>query len=120
MRRRFSSSWIPLLSVLLPGILLSACPGRAGSADATLQATHIRPLPDYSPYQERPDPAIKANAPANRQVGGGSSGRGLGAYAVPKFFAPQHSAPKPQRYSSFIAGSARHFTLFPTGPPPRH
>ncbi len=118
MRRGFSASWIPLLAVLFAGPLLSACPGGAGSADATLQPTHIRPLPDYSPYQERPDPVIKAKAPANWQAGGGTTGRALAAYAAPKFFAPQHSAGKQPRYSSFIAGSARHFTLFPTGPPP--
>jgi hypothetical protein len=107
-----------LLAVLLAGGLLSACPGHTGSGEATLQPTHIRPLPDYSPYQERPDPAIKAKAPTNWLFGGGSTGRTHAGYVAPKFFAPQHSATKQPGYSSFIAGSARHFTLFPTGPPP--
>jgi hypothetical protein len=120
MQRRFPASWVPLLAVLLVGPLLSACPDRTGSGEATLEPFHIRPLPDYSPYQERPDPAVKANAPANRQPGWGSLGRAFTAYAAPKFFAPQHPAPKQQPYSSFIAGSQRHFTLFPTGPPQHH
>jgi hypothetical protein len=117
MQRRSLASWLPLLAALLAAPLLSACPGR-GSGQAALQAFHIKPLPDYSPYQERPEPAIKAIPPADRQLG--TTGRPFPGYQAPKFFAPQHNTAKQPGYTSFIAGSNRHFTLFPTGPPHHH
>jgi hypothetical protein len=116
MRRRFSARWLPLLAAVFAG-LLSACPG-SGTNQSAYQAYHPKPLPDYSPYQGRDEPAIKATGQASRVPG--SIGRPLGSYPIPKLFAPPPSSGKPPRYSSFIAGSARHFSLFPTGPPRHH
>jgi hypothetical protein len=115
MPRRLSATWLSLLAALLAVPLLSACPGRNQVAEHPF---HIKPLPDYSPYQGRPERAFKTTAPADRQAG--TSGRPFLGFQAPKFFAPRHSAGKQPGHSSFIAGSARHFTLFPTGPPHHH
>jgi hypothetical protein len=117
MQRRVFANWLPLVALLLASPLLSACPG-GGAGQAALQPFHIKPLPDYSPYQERPDPAIKAIPPADRRLG--TTGRPFPGYQAPRFFAPQHPAGKQPPYTPFIAGGARHFQLFPTGPPPHH
>ena len=116
MQRRLSFGWLPLLAALAASPLLSACPG-GGSGQTAVQPFHIKPLPDYSPYQAPSPLEVKAKPPSYRDPG--ATGRPFPAYQAPKFFAPQHTAGKQPRYTSFIAGSARHFTLFPTGPP-RH
>jgi hypothetical protein len=117
MQRRFAFGWLPLLAALAASPLLSACPG-GGSGQTAVQPVHIKPLPDYSPYQERPDKTVKAIPPADRQLG--TTGRPFPGYQPPKFFAPQHTTGKQPGYTSFIGGSDRHFTLFPTGPPRHH
>jgi hypothetical protein len=117
MQLRLSIRWFPLLAALAASPLLSACPAEGASHTADLPF-HVKPLPDYSPYQERPEPAMKPISPADRHLG--TTGRPFPGYQAPKFFAPQHTAGKQPGYTSFIAGSDRHFTLFPTGPPRHH
>jgi hypothetical protein len=114
MRRRYLASWLPLLAALVATPILSGCPGNGQPA---AQAYHPKPLPDYSPYHS-PSQEVKAKPPTYQDPG--TTGRPLPGYQAPKFFESQHNNGKQPGYSSFIAGSYRHFTLFPTGPPHHH
>jgi hypothetical protein len=113
---RVPSAWILLLAVLL-----GASP-RAGRPDllcggGTVRATTGTGPPEayYVRATARMHPALETRSPADRQTA--PLGGALGAHApLPQFTDLTLRAQLPQS-AARPAGQARHYPLFPTGPP---
>ena len=115
MRRRLPLTWVPLLAALLAGPLARPLPQRWSAAGSGLRGIESSSDFDRALPAARVQPALHLRLPGERQPGQlWSLHPAPGHGVIPR---ARLRTPALERDLGPPADSARHFPLFPTGPP---
>jgi len=115
MSRRLQLLWIPLLAALIAGPPATRAFENLGSTDVLRAGASIVSAPFYSLPTARSVPAVQSGPRPYRH--GGPSWAGVPVHLVTSSFEHRLLAVATWAGSDGFARTARHFPLFPTGPP---
>ena len=115
MPRRFSALWIPLLAALLAGPLVQRWPDWTSSTSVGQVVVSGPPAKAVLPSSRLQLVLPHFLSTVDRQ--GASSGPALPAENQALVLSQEITASPANRLGGPLAESARHFPLFPTGPP---
>jgi hypothetical protein len=115
MPRRLQLLWIPLLAALIAGTLATGASGNLASSEVLRAVESIGSAPLYSVPTARSVLAIQTRPQPYRH--GGSSWAAVPGDLDAHAFEPRLLAAAILAGRDALARTARHFPLFPTGPP---